>query len=94
MFFYLLFLPVSFLSLLWSIANGSTQLLCATIFFTILYSGYGISVGYHRLHAHNSFETWEPIRKLLLYLGCHNHETFQSVILYYVFSYQKVSVDH
>ncbi len=70
MLFYLIFLPVCFISLLWSIANGSTQLLCATILFTWLYSGYGISVGFHRLHAHNSFKTWEPIRKLLLYLGC------------------------
>ena len=70
MLFYLIFLPVAFLSLLWSIANGSTQLLCATIFFTILYSGYGISVGFHRLHSHSSFKTWEPIRKFLLYLGC------------------------
>ena len=50
--------------------NGSMQLWCATALFTILYSGYGISVGYHRLHAHHSFKTWEPIRKLLLYLGC------------------------
>ena len=70
MFFYLVFLPVAFLSLLWSMANGSTQLFCATILFTILYSGYGISVGFHRLHSHKSFETWEPIRKFILYLGC------------------------
>lgn len=70
MLFYLLFLPVAFISLLWSIVNGSTQLFCATILFTILYSGYGISVGFHRLHSHSSFETWEPIRKFLLYLGC------------------------
>ena len=38
MFFYLLFLPVAFCSLLWSMANGSTQLFCATILITILYS--------------------------------------------------------
>ena len=69
MLFYLLFLPVSFVSLIWSMFNGSWQLYCATALFTILYSGYGISVGYHRLHSHNSFKTWEPIRKLLLYLG-------------------------
>ena len=70
MLFYLIFLPVAALSLAWSMFNGSMQLWCATALFTILYSGYGISVGYHRLHAHHSFKTWEPIRKLLLYLGC------------------------
>ena len=70
MLFYLLFLPVSFISLIWSIFNGSTHLALATAMFTILYSGYGISVGFHRLHAHHSFKTYEPIRKLLLYLGC------------------------
>ena len=70
MLFYLIFLPVAFLSLIWSMFNGSLQLYCATALFTILYSGYGISVGFHRLHSHNSFKTWEPIRKLLLYLGC------------------------
>ena len=70
MLFYLIFLPVAFLSLIWSIFNGSTHLALATAMFTILYSGYGISIGFHRLHAHHSFKTYEPIRKLLLYLGC------------------------
>ena len=68
MLFYLLF-HASVCILIWSMFNGSWQLYCATALFTILYSGYGISVGYHRLHSHNSFKTWEPIRKLLLYLG-------------------------
>lgn len=69
MLFYLLFLPVTILSFVWSLFNGSAQLWWATLFLTTLYSGYGISVGYHRLHSHKSFKTWEPIRKLLLYLG-------------------------
>ncbi len=70
MLFYLIFLPIALASLIWSSVYGSLELLCATIVFTTLYSGYGISIGFHRLHSHSSFETWEPIRKLLLYLGC------------------------
>jgi len=70
MLFYLLFLPITVLSFIWSLFNASAQLWWATVFFTILYSGYGISVGFHRLLSHKSFETWEPIRKFLLYLGC------------------------
>ena len=70
MLFYLIFLPIALASFLWSSAYGSYELWFATLMFTTLYSGYGISVGFHRLHSHKSFKTWEPIRKLLLYLGC------------------------
>ena len=70
MIFYLLFIPVTILSFVWSLVYGSTELWLATLFFTTLYRGYGIVVGYHRLHSHKSFKTWEPIRKFLLYLGC------------------------
>lgn len=70
MLFYLIFLPLAALSLGYSLFYGTTHLWTATAFFTLLYSGYGVSVGYHRLHSHRSFKTWEPIRKLLLYFGC------------------------
>jgi len=70
MIFYALFIPATILSFSWSLYYGSIELWIATLFFTTLYSGYGIVVGYHRLHSHKSFNTWEPIRKLLLYLGC------------------------
>ncbi len=70
MLFYLIFLPLAALSLGYSLFYGTTHLWSATAFFTLLYSGYGVSVGYHRLHSHRSFKTWEPIRKLLLYFGC------------------------
>lgn len=70
MLFYLLFIPTIIASFAWSMFYGSAELWFATLFFTLLYSGYGISVGFHRLLSHKSFETWEPIRKFLLYLGC------------------------
>jgi len=70
MMFYLLFLPVTVISFVWSLFQGSSSLWIATLFLTTMYSGYGISIGFHRLHSHKSFQTWEPIRKLLLYLGC------------------------
>jgi len=36
----------------------------------VLVSGLGISVGYHRLLSHRSFETRLSIKRLLSYLGC------------------------
>lgn len=34
-----------------------------------LIGGFGVAVGYHRYFAHKSFQTYEPIEKLLAYLG-------------------------
>lgn len=34
-----------------------------------LIGGFGVAVGYHRLFAHKSFETYKPIEKILAYLG-------------------------
>ena len=67
---YLLFIPLTAFSVVWSLIFGTWQLWIGTLLFTILYSGYGVSVGFHRLHSHKTFETWEPIRKCILYLGC------------------------
>lgn len=70
MWFYLIFIPTCLISLIWSIVYGSTTLAATTLVFTVLYSGYGVSIGFHRLHSHKSFKTYEWVRKLLLYLGC------------------------
>lgn len=70
MLFYLIFLPVCLISLVWSIFYGTSHLLLSTFVFTVLYSGYGVSIGFHRLHSHKSFKTNSFMRKLLLYLGC------------------------
>lgn len=70
MIFYLIFIPICMASIVWTGLYGSVSLWIASLFFTFLYSGYGVSVGFHRLHSHKSFKTWEPIRKFLLYLGC------------------------
>ena len=70
MLFYVIFIPICLLSLIYSSVYGSAHLWASTALFTILYSGYGVSVGFHRLHSHKSFKTYEIIRKLLLYLGC------------------------
>lgn len=34
-----------------------------------LFSGIGVTVGYHRLLTHRSFETWKPVRYLLALMG-------------------------
>ena len=70
MLFYIFFLPACAISLLWSAVYGTTHLAVSTFVFTVLYSGYGISIGFHRLHSHKSFTTYGFIRKALLYLGC------------------------
>ena len=70
MLFYLIFFPIAIASLGWSLFNGSSDLWVVTAIFTFLYSGYGISVGFHRLLSHGAFETSEIIRKLLLFWGC------------------------
>ena len=68
---YLLFAMSSMCTLLLSITYFiSAELLLTTAIFTILYSGYGVSVGFHRLYSHDSFKTYEFVRKSLLYLGC------------------------
>ena len=68
--FYIVFLPICFASLIWSIAFGTSHLFISTLVFTVLYSGYGVSIGFHRLHSHKSFRTFDIVRKALIYLGC------------------------
>jgi fatty-acid desaturase len=36
----------------------------------ILVSGYGISIGFHRLFSHESFKSTQLVRNILAYLGC------------------------
>lgn len=68
--FQLTFTVISFLSLLCSLFFADTFIVLFTLVFLVLYNGYGISVGYHRLLSHNSFETHKWIKNALLYLGC------------------------
>ena len=68
--FYISFYPLALMGLIANISFGNTASFLVTLALTILYSGYGVSVGFHRLHSHRSFKTWEPVRKALLYLGC------------------------
>jgi stearoyl-CoA desaturase (delta-9 desaturase) len=44
--------------------------------FVVMYcvTGVGLTVGYHRLFTHRSFETYAPIRYTLALLGCMNAE--------------------
>mgnify|MGYP000959649608 FL=1 len=70
MWFYLIFFPIALASLGWSVFNGSLDLWVATAVLTTLYSGYGISIGFHRLLSHRTFETYDVVRKMLLLLGC------------------------
>lgn len=43
--------------------------LLLTLLGYILFAGFGISVGHHRLFSHKSFETYRPIEIALLFLG-------------------------
>jgi len=70
MLFYLIFFPTALASLVWSLFNGSFHLWIATAVFTIMYSGYGVTIGFHKLLSHRQFETTDTMRKILTYLGC------------------------
>ena len=70
MIFYSIFFPVCLLSIVWSILNPNLYVGLFTALFTILYSGYGISVGFHRLISHRSFKTYNFVKYILVYLGC------------------------
>jgi stearoyl-CoA desaturase (Delta-9 desaturase) len=53
--------------LFWGVAVRPVDLVLVVVFYTL--TGVGISVGYHRLFTHRSFETSAPMRALLAIFG-------------------------
>ncbi|MCG8413026.1 MAG: acyl-CoA desaturase, partial [Pseudomonadales bacterium] len=63
-----------FLNLIGSVfIYPSTALFLLSVVFYLLY-WVGITIGFHRLNSHRSFETFAPIKAALLYLGCQGHQ--------------------
>ncbi|HST38720.1 MAG TPA: acyl-CoA desaturase [Conexibacter sp.] len=65
------FLPVlgilAAIVLLWNKAVGWTDIAIMVGFY--LFTGFGVTIGYHRLFTHRAFETSEPIRVLFAIAG-------------------------
>ena len=54
-------------ALLWNRMVGPTELLILAVGYVL--TGIGITVGYHRLFTHRSFETYRPVRYAMAVLG-------------------------
>ncbi|MDP9491161.1 MAG: acyl-CoA desaturase, partial [Actinomycetota bacterium] len=53
--------------LLWDRMVGPTEIAIMVVGY--LLTGFGITVGYHRLFTHRSFETYKPVRYVFALLG-------------------------
>jgi stearoyl-CoA desaturase (delta-9 desaturase) len=61
---------IGFLAALWSLWGTGISLVDLSVLVTAyLFSGLGVTIGYHRLFAHNSFEPRRPLRALLAIAG-------------------------
>ncbi|HEY5057500.1 MAG TPA: acyl-CoA desaturase [Gaiellaceae bacterium] len=58
---------VAAIGLLWDHGVGSTQLVMLGVGYVL--TGLGITVGYHRLFTHRSFQTYRPVRYAFAILG-------------------------
>lgn len=65
------FLPVlgilAAIVLLWNKAVGWTDIAIMAFFY--VFTGFGVTIGYHRLFTHRSFETSRPMRVLFAIAG-------------------------
>jgi len=59
---------LSVMGFLWGVGFGPVSLATLVVMYTLC--GLGITVGFHRLFTHRSFETTNPIRALWAILGC------------------------
>ena len=53
--------------LLWGRGVGAADLVAMVLMYCV--AGYGVTIGFHRLLTHKSFETWRPVRILLAVFG-------------------------
>ncbi len=59
---------LSAMGVLWGVGFGPVSLATLVVMYTLC--GLGITVGFHRLFTHGSFETSKPVRALWAVLGC------------------------
>ena len=59
---------LSAMGVLWGVGFGAVSLATLVGMYTLC--GLGITVGFHRLFTHRSFETTQPVRALWAILGC------------------------
>jgi len=61
---------IGFLAAMWLLWGTGISAVDLSIFLAAyLFSGFGVTIGYHRLFAHNSFEARRPVRALLAIAG-------------------------
>jgi stearoyl-CoA desaturase (delta-9 desaturase) len=54
-------------ALLWGRAVGTADVVAMVLMYCV--AGYGVTIGFHRLLTHKSFDTWRPVRILLAVCG-------------------------